>query len=660
MTALRILLVPEESSEFSRLVESLTAQTDLVAELAPSIEEALAKLESEQFDAVISGIRIHDVSDGLSFLERVRQLDPLMPFFFFTVESSPEHIATAFQAGAQDYFIADSPTPAVDRIVESVRVNVELSKLLRAQQAGGMRSAFEEKYAGLFEELEEGSLMLNADSGIISYVNESIASTLGYVVDEMIGMRLEDFISSRGGAVPPKVKDFVKQIEGGSKVLETVFRHRDGPLRTFWTHARLLRLSGSPVLLCTCRDITQFEQLEREVISVRNQLRTIVENSADAIIVSREDGIIEFIGGAAPQLFGISPEDRSLRTLDDLFAGQSWEIKRMLDQIGSDSRVTGLESSIVSRWGTRVPVSVAITALPSSDGITRYLFNILDITAQKVAEAENLLAAELIRIVASDLGPVEALPKLIDRVRGTVPIDFGLVVAVESEREALTVIAIYSGASVISLRVGQSLGIEYLPAEEELWRREGIIRNNLQEGALVPLDELLYKEGIRSYVSLPLLEKGRLIGAGHFGSFRSYALNRGHLALFRELAGALSGALLRAQNVGHAQIFRLFTVKLAENMPDPMLLCDTEGMVMEANSAARGLLGKDVELRGSDAGKIMRSFFPTFVPELGWLKASSGHPRPRTNRAGDRWVMSVDSVGAAEAPVGYSIRLQKV
>lgn len=658
MPPLRILLAPEESDEFSKLVSHLKDQADLAIEASRTIDGVLERLRENHFDALISGIYLREDESGLKLLEQVRQANPLLPFFFYTRESSPEIIDQAFQAGAHDYFAVEGTPPRIEQIIESVRVNVELSRLLRAQHAGGMRSAFEEKYAGLFEELEEGSLMVAADTGVISYVNESFASSLGRAVEEMAGKPLNDFIVSRNKDKPATSSALIEQIESGARVVETVMHHRDGSSLTFWTQARILELSGSRVMLCHCRDITRFEKMERDVIAARNQLRTIVENSADAIIVAREDGVIEFIGGAAPQLFGVSPEDQSLKTLDDLFAGQAREVKRMLEQFGGSSRVTGLESSIVSRWGTRVPVSVAITALPSSDGVIRYLFNILDITAQKVAEAENLLAAELIRIVSTDAGPVEALPKLIEGVSGTVPLDFGLVVSVDSERDTLSVVALYSQAPATSLRVGQSFSMAHQPAEEELWRREGIIRNNLQEKALAPLERLLFKEGVRSYVSVPLTEKGKLIGAAHFGSNSSYALNRGHLALFRELAGALSGALIRAQNVGDALSYRLFTASLADEISNPLLLCDVEGTILEANAPAGEIVGADIELRGREIGKVLRAFFPKLVPDVSWLRASAGSQRPMTDRSGGRWLVAVKEIGQGGMLAGYSILLR--
>ncbi len=660
--SLKIITLLERRPEASDLESMLVEHPDLEVRKAVSGAEFLEFVRAGGNDAVLCGMHLEEEKGkGLRLLGEVRKRDQLLPFFFYTCEDSPQLIAASFQSGGHDYFVAEDSPEQLEQIIEAMRVSVELAKLLRAQQRGSIRSAFEEKYAGLFEELEEGSLMISADSGVISYANESLASGLGYAAEELVNKSLDDLLDAGGenGEAESGWRRMLEQVESGVSAIEATICHKDGSRRTFWTQARLLELAGATVMLCQCRDITRFEQLEREVISVRNQLRTIVENSADAIIVARDGGAIEFIGGAAPQLFGVSADDKSLRSLANLFAGSQEEVERLFSSLGSRMRVASVESSIVSRWGTRVPVSVAITVLPSSDGVTRYLFNILDITAQKVVEAEKMLTAELIRIASAGAGPVEALPKLVERVRKTVPLDFALVVHAEAERDVLCVAALYRETGGGSLRVGQILGVENLPAEEELWLREGIIRNDLQERGLHPLEDLLYREGVRSYVSVPLKEKERLIGGAHFGSARAYVLNRGHLTLFRELASALSSALVRAQQSGNAQRYRLFSAALAEAVGEPLLLCDPEGMVLEANEEACRVLGADAELRGRQIGAVLRSRFPSTIASADWLRKRGGGMRPHSDRDGQRWQIAIGLVGPESLPTGYTIRLQK-
>jgi two-component system, sporulation sensor kinase E len=335
------------------------------------------------------------------------------------------------------------------------------------------------------------------------------------------------------------------------------------------------------------------------------------------------------------------------------------QIHRVIHQMGQRSRVSGLESQIVSRWGTHVPVTVAITRLPSSDKITRYLFNIMDITPQKVIEAEKLMITELVGIMGTGVGPAEALPKLIERLSTKVPIEYGLVARLNNEGEMLDVVAVYSALEKSSIQIGQELKSEYLPAEEELWMREGIVRNNLQPYGLHPLETLLFQEGVRSYLSLPLIDRGRLIGGAHFGSSKAYALNRGHLSLFREIASALTGALVRDLQGDVTSRYRRFNSVLAERLSDPALLCDSDGRIFQVNEAARRFLGEGSELSGRLAKVVLGTQFPGVAGKGELLTRASEEPLPLTDARGIEWTLSVHRVGEQRAPQGYLLILAK-
>ena len=89
--------------------------------------------------------------NGMQFLVELRRFDQIFPFFFYTLEDSAKLISSAFQAGANDYFLADGSLNQLEGITEAVRVSVEIASLLRDQTKGQRRSLFEQKYEGLFD-----------------------------------------------------------------------------------------------------------------------------------------------------------------------------------------------------------------------------------------------------------------------------------------------------------------------------------------------------------------------------------------------------------------------------------------------------------------------------------------------------------------------------
>jgi PAS domain S-box-containing protein len=612
---LRVLLLSEAPASSDRMKKLFEEQADIEYIQAETIKEALGELKKSQCDAVVSGIHLPEKKSGLEFLYQIRRFDQVFPFFFFTSEKSPEMVAAAFQAGANDYFVSDEEKMKGDIIVEAIRISTEIASMLKSDQEGAQqKSLFEEKYESLFSEFKEGSLIVSAVDGSISYVNDSLADFLDRDIEEIMGSSLDKYlVMNRDGL--QSWQDIKKAVEESPGVIQISLRRKDGSVKSFWSQVQLMELKGKPTLLCQLKDITRLEKLESEIYSVKNQLKVIVENSADAIILAQENGLIEYIGGAAPKMFGVSPDDMKIADIDDLFGKNTPRIKGIMAQMGRRLRVTDIETQVVTRWRTSIPVSIAITKLPSSDMVTRYLFNIIDITQQQVMEAERLLVSDLVNIMSSGSGPMEAMPQFMERLKRFVPIEFGLIVAVDDESNMLKVAAVYNSISKGKVKLGQVHNMGYLPVEEELWIREGIMRNNLQPYGLHPLENLLFEEGVRSYLSFPLMSGNQVIGGAHFGSSRAYALNRGHLSLFKEIANAFCGAVLKEKDSSSANRFRFMFSFLLEKQKDINIFADLDGRILAANEKAGTFLGDYPELAGKMLMVVLRERFPS-VPGL--------------------------------------------
>ena len=612
---LRVLLLAEAEKSCQRLKSLFDENPDIEYFQVDTIKDALGHLKKNSCDAVISGINLPEKKSGLEFLYQIRRYDQVFPFFFFTSEKSPEMVAAAFQAGANDYFISEAEKVKGDIIVEAIRISAEIASMLRSDQEGVQKkSLFEEKYESLFSEFKEGSLIVSAVDGSISYTNDSLADFLDRDIDEIVGSSLDKFLVMNRDGIQ-SWEDIKKAVAESPKVIQLSLRRKDGNVKSFWSQVQLMELKGKPTLLCQLKDITRLERLESEIYSVKNQLKVIVENSADAIILAQENGLIEYIGGAAPKMFGVSADDMKIADIDDLFGKNSSRIRNIMAQMGRRLRVTDIETQVVTRWRTSIPVSIAITKLPSSDMITRYLFNIIDITQQQVMEAEKLLVSDLMKIMSSGAGPMEAMPRFMERLKRFVPIDFGLIVAIDDESNMLKVAAVYNSISKGKVKLGQLHNMGYLPVEEELWIREGIMRNNLQPYGLHPLENLLFEEGARSYLSFPLMSGNTVIGGAHFGSSRAYALNRGHLSLFKEIANAFCGAVLKEKDSSSANQFRFMFSYLLEQQKDIKIFADVEGRILSANEKAGTFLGDYSELAGKMLMVVLRERFPS-VPGL--------------------------------------------
>jgi two-component system sensor histidine kinase KdpD len=100
---IRVLMVDDEPSilDVSKLFLERTGAFEV--DTVESAVDALEKLESAQYDAVVSDYKIPGM-DGIEFLKEVRALDPGFPFILFTGKGREEVVIEALDNGI-DYYI---------------------------------------------------------------------------------------------------------------------------------------------------------------------------------------------------------------------------------------------------------------------------------------------------------------------------------------------------------------------------------------------------------------------------------------------------------------------------------------------------------------------------------------------------------------------------
>jgi DNA-binding NtrC family response regulator len=113
-----------------------------------SATQALAKLQSERFDVVVSDLTMPRI-DGLEFLNRVRVLYPLLPFLVTTGVDDVEIGVHAMRSGADDYLVKPLLESAVLASVERA-----LRRRLAERELENYRQRLEEMVAIRTEELE--------------------------------------------------------------------------------------------------------------------------------------------------------------------------------------------------------------------------------------------------------------------------------------------------------------------------------------------------------------------------------------------------------------------------------------------------------------------------------------------------------------------------
>jgi len=130
----RLLLVDDDRA-MRELLASLFSEVGHLVTEATSAEEAIANLEDEEFDVVLSDIRMPGRS-GIEMVADVKRLRPGTPVVLMTAFGSVDSAVEAIRAGAYDYitkpFEPDAVQFSVERAIEHRTLESENQTLRRA------------------------------------------------------------------------------------------------------------------------------------------------------------------------------------------------------------------------------------------------------------------------------------------------------------------------------------------------------------------------------------------------------------------------------------------------------------------------------------------------------------------------------------------------
>jgi YesN/AraC family two-component response regulator len=185
MTTARILLIDDDPAVLIALPETLRLwMPGSIVDICGSARMALDRIETTDYDAVISDIRMPDL-DGLSILERIRTVQPHTPTILITGHGDHSLAVQALRGGAYDYILKP-----VDReyFLNSLSRAIQLRQLSR--QAEQQKAALE-RYANEVDQMVEARFhdlredlqrRIQERTAELEHVNEALQS-------EVIGRR---------------------------------------------------------------------------------------------------------------------------------------------------------------------------------------------------------------------------------------------------------------------------------------------------------------------------------------------------------------------------------------------------------------------------------------------------------------------------------------
>ncbi|MFQ5829968.1 MAG: PAS domain S-box protein [Candidatus Methylomirabilia bacterium] len=135
-----------------------------------------------------------------------------------------------------------------------------------------------------------------------------------------------------------------------------------------------------------------------EVRSARDFLKSMAENSADAIITSDIHGRMTYFSPGAKEIFGYSTEETVGRPVGDYYRGGLQEASAVMQRLGTEGRIRNYETAFLAKDGRWVEVNASVSLLRDANGtIVGTLGVIRDLTEHKRLLARTLEQARQIQ-----------------------------------------------------------------------------------------------------------------------------------------------------------------------------------------------------------------------------------------------------------------------
>lgn len=259
-----------------------------------TMDALLPAIAAHDFDLVITDYHLR-WSDGLTVLSKVKTSSPECPVVMFTGTGNESIVADAMKRGLDDYVVK---TPAhYARLPGAVRHALERSRARAAAQDA------EGRYRTLFETSPDAVGVFDLDANLLM-ANGRALEVFGYATEaEMIGRSMYSFLVPEDRGRAAEAMRWLME-NGRYKTLEYRAQRRDGRIIHIESNAGLVRdRDGLPrTVIATARDISERRAADEHA----RQLSSAIEQTADIVMITDRDGIIEYVNPAFEKTSGFS------------------------------------------------------------------------------------------------------------------------------------------------------------------------------------------------------------------------------------------------------------------------------------------------------------------------------------------------------------------
>jgi PAS domain S-box-containing protein len=270
---LRILIVEDSVEDVLLLRRALQhgGYDPIACKVVETRAAMQAALTTTEWDVITSDNSMPAFSASAA-LALIKEMHLEVPLIIVSGEIDLDLAVTLMRDGAQDY-VPKRELPrlatAIDHVLREAAVHQERLRDTAALQVS------EARYRRLFETAQDGILIVDADTALITDVNPFLETLLGHTREEFLGKRLWDIGPFKDSAAS---KEAFRELQTSGYI-----RYENLPLETtggkridveFVSNVYLVE--GTRVIQCNIRDITERRRTE-------NALRTLTAELEDRV-----------------------------------------------------------------------------------------------------------------------------------------------------------------------------------------------------------------------------------------------------------------------------------------------------------------------------------------------------------------------------------------
>lgn len=442
----------------------------------------------------------------------------------------------------------------------------------------------EKSYRDLFNATNEAIFIHDGETGAILEVNAPMLEMYGFSEADIPSLTTADCTSGDPvEALAESRRRIQMAVKEGPQLFEWPAKRKDGSC--FWAEVALrsTTLRGATRVLAVVRDVSGRKQAEKR----RRLAEVSIERNQDAIFWVEMDGRFFDVNQKACETLGYAREEllqMRAQEIDPLHAFGGWE--GLIEQL-SRRRSMVFQSTQIRKDGVVFPVEITADCLDFED--QRVLFAFVRDISQRLAEEQRTIrfSQRLQHLVTIDRAilAAESPPAIAETALPTVRTILGCqrvsLVRFDLEQGLASILAVDAEAPT-RLGLGDENRLEDFAVSDALKEGRFVLHNELTaESAQSVVDHRLLEEGIRSYLCVPLMAQGQLIGAMNVGSYRSHAFGAEEIEMAQEIA--LSMTIAVQQGILREQI-RKYTAELEQRVAERTAQLEEAIQEMEAFS----------------------------------------------------------------------------